>query len=90
MEFLEDLYHNGIIPYEKINRPKDAEYQELEEQYSALKKQICESLSAEQMDLLEKLIELKLSIHMHELGAAYAEGFRLGGRFIAEIHKDII
>ena len=88
MDFLERFYNDGIMPSEDNARPAYAEYRELEKQSSILLEQLQENFSSEQKDLLDQIMEIKLHIQSFEMANCFAVGFRLGGRFIAEVFKD--
>jgi hypothetical protein len=87
MEFIENLYNNGIYPSEENTRPACVKYDDLQGKLLNLNRQLQESLNDEQKDLLNQLLEIKLSIQSFETATSFANGFRLGGRFVCEIYK---
>ena len=88
MEFLERFYNEGIMPSEDNSRSTNKEYGELERKSAVLLKELEKDLSSEQKDLLSRLIETKLHSQSFEMTTFFANGFRLGGRLIAEIFND--
>jgi hypothetical protein len=87
MDFLEELYHNGIFPSEDNIRPNYIEYRELEEKAERLRNQLQDILNNEQKYVLQQLLETKLNIQSFDMATCFANGCRLGGRLVAEIYK---
>lgn len=87
MGYLEDVYISGMIPSEIRNRPSNENYLNLQNEISELKSKMLQELNQEQKVLFDELINLCYQSNLYELSNAFANGFKIGGKLILEIHQ---
>ena len=87
MKIIEDLYYGRISPYE-MNISATPEYQKLKALADRNEDLLRESLSDEQRELLEKLIETVTDISSISERDMFIAGFRLGMKLMIDITKD--
>ena len=87
MKIIEDLYYGRISPYE-MNISATPEYQKLEALADRNEDLLRESLSDEQRELLEKLIETVTDISSISERDMFIAGFRLGMKLMMDVMKD--
>ena len=87
MKIIEDLYYGRIAPYE-MSISATPEYQKLKVLADRNEDLLRESLSDEQKELLEKLIETVTDISSISERDMFINGFRLGVKLMIDIMKD--
>ena len=87
MKIIEDLYYGRISPYE-MNISATPEYQKLKALADRNEDLLRESLSDEQRELLEKLIETVTDISSISERDMFIAGFRLGMKLMVDVMKD--
>ena len=87
MKIIEDLYYGRISPYE-MNISATPEYQKLKALADRNEDLLRESLSDEQRELLEKLIETVTDISSISERDMFIAGFRLGMKLMIDVMKD--
>ena len=87
MNIIEDLYYGRISPYE-MNISATPEYQKLKALADRNEDLLRESLSDEQRELLEKLIETVTDISSISERDMFIAGFRLGMKLMMDVMKD--
>ena len=87
MKIIEDLYYGRISPYE-MNISATPEYQKLKTLADRNQDLLRESLSDEQKELLEKLIETVTDISSISERDMFIAGFRLGMKLMMDVMKD--
>ncbi len=87
MKIIEDLYYGRISPYE-MNISATPEYQKLKALADRNEDLLRESLSDEQRELLEKLIETVTDISSISERDMFIAGFRLGMKLMMDVMKD--
>ena len=87
MKIIEDLYYGRISPYE-MSISATPEYQKLKALADRNKDLLRESLSDEQKELLEKLIETVTDISSISERDMFIAGFRLGVKLMMDVMKD--
>ena len=87
MKIIEDLYYGRISPYE-MNISATPEYQKLKALADRNEDLLRESLSDEQRELLEKLIETVTDIFSISERDMFIAGFRLGMKLMMDVMKD--
>ena len=87
MKIIEDLYYGRISPYE-MNISATPEYQKLKTLADRNQDLLRESLSDEQRELLEKLIETVTDISSISERDMFIAGFRLGMKLMMDVMKD--
>ena len=87
MKIIEDLYYGRISPYEMSisATPEDQKLKALADRNEDL---LRESLSDEQKELLEKLIETVTDISSISERDMFIAGFRLGMKLMMDVTKD--
>ena len=87
MKIIEDLYYGRISPYE-MSISATPEYQKLKVLADRNEDLLRESLSDEQRELLEKLIETVTDISSISERDMFIAGFRLGMKLMMDVMKD--
>ena len=87
MKIIEDLYYGRISPYE-MSISATPEYQKLKTLADRNQDLLRESLSDEQKELLEKLIETVTDISSISERDMFIAGFRLGMKLMMDVMKD--
>ena len=87
MKIIEDLYFGRISPYE-MNISATPEYQKLKTLADRNENLLRESLSDEQKELLDKLIESVTDISSISERDMFINGFRLGMKLMMDVMKD--
>ncbi len=87
MKIIEDLYFGRISPYE-MSISATPEYQKLKVLADRNEELLRESLSDEQKELLEKLIETVTDISSISERDMFINGFRLGMKLMIDVMKD--
>ena len=87
MKIIEDLYYGRIAPYE-MNISATTEYQKLKVLADRNEELWRESLSDEQKELLEKLIETGTDISSISERDMFINGFRLGIKLMIDVMQD--
>ena len=87
MKIIEDLYYGRISPYE-MSISATPEYQKLKALADRNEDLLRESLSDEQKELLEKLIETVTDISSISERDMFIAGFRLGLKLMMDVTKD--
>ena len=87
MKIIEDLYYGRISPYE-MNISATPEYQKLKALADRNEDLLRESLSDEQKELLDKLIETVTDISSISERDMFINGFRLGMKLMMDVMKD--
>ena len=87
MKIIEDLYYGRISPYE-MSISATPEYQKLKALADRNEDLLRESLSDEQKELLEKLIETVTDISSISERDMFIAGFRLGMKLMMDVTKD--
>ena len=87
MKIIEDLYYGRIAPYER-SISATPEYQKLKVLADRNEDLLRESLSDEQKELLEKLIESITDISSISEWDMFINGFRLGMKLMMDVMKD--
>ena len=87
MKIIEDLYYGRISPYE-MSISATPEYQKLKALADRNEDLLRESLSDEQKELLEKLIETVTDISSISERDMFINGFRLGMKLMMDVTKD--
>ena len=87
MKIIEDLYYGRISPYE-MSISATPEYQKLKTLADRNEDLLRESLSDEQKELLEKLIETVTDISSISERDMFINGFRLGVKLMMDVMTD--
>ena len=87
MKIIEDLYYGRISPYE-MSISTTPEYQKLKALADRNEDLLRESLSDEQKELLDKLIESVTEISSISERDMFIAGFRLGVKLMIDVTKD--
>ena len=87
MKIIEDLYFGRISPYE-MNISATPEYQKLKALADRNEDLLRESLSDEQREMLEKLIETVADISSISERDMFINGFRLGIKLMIDVMQD--
>ncbi len=87
MKIIEDLYFGRISPYE-MSISATPEYQKLKVLADRNEELLRESLSDEQKELLEKLIETVTDISSISERDMFINGFRLGMKLMMDVMTD--
>ncbi|MBQ9901782.1 MAG: hypothetical protein IJM51_05285 [Clostridia bacterium] len=87
MKIIEDLYYGRISPYE-MSISATPEYQKLKALADRNEDLLRESLSDEQKELLEKLIETVTDISSISERDMFINGFRLGIKLMIDVMQD--
>ena len=87
MKIIEDLYYGRISPYE-MSISATPEYQKLKALADRNEDLLRESLSDEQKELLEKVIETVTDISSISERDMFIAGFRLGLKLMMDVTKD--
>ena len=87
MKIIEDLYYGRISPYE-MSISATPEYQKLKSIADRNEDLLRESLSDEQKEMLEKLIETVTDISSISERDMFIAGFRLGLKLMMDVTKD--
>ena len=87
MKIIEDLYYGRIAPYE-MNISATTEYQKLKALADRNEDLLRQTLSDEQKELLEKLIETVTDISSISERDMFINGFRLGMKLMMDVMKD--
>ena len=87
MKIIEDLYYGRIAPYE-MNISATTEYQKLKALADRNEDLLRQTLSDEQKELLEKLIEFVTDISSISERDMFIAGFRLGMKLMIDVMKD--
>ena len=87
MKIIEDLYFGRISPYE-MNISATPEYQKLKTLADRNENLLRESLSDEQKELLDKLIESVTDISSISERDMFINGFRLGMKLMMDVMQD--
>ena len=87
MSTIQDLYYGRISPYE-MSISTAPEYQKLKALADKNEDLLRESLSDEQKELLEKLIEFVTDISSISERDMFINGFRLGMKLMIDVMKD--
>ena len=87
MKIIEDLYFGRISPYE-MNISATPEYQKLKTLADRNENLLRESLSDEQKELLDKLIESVTDISSISELDMFINGFRLGIKLMIDVMQD--
>ena len=87
MKIIEDLYYGRIAPYE-MNISATTEYQKLKALADRNEDLLRQTLSDEQKELLEKLIEFVTDISSISERDMFIAGFRLGVKLMIDVMKD--
>ena len=86
MNIIEDLYYGRISPYE-MNISATPEYQKLKALADRNEDLLRQTLSDEQKELLEKLIEFVTDISSISERDMFIAGFRLGVKLMMDVMK---
>lgn len=87
MKIIEDLYYGRISPYE-MSISATPEYQKLKALADRNEDSLRESLSDEQREMLEKLIETVTDISSISERDMFINGFRLGIKLMIDVMQD--
>ena len=87
MNTIQDLYYGRISPYE-MSISTAPEYQKLKALADRNEDLLKETLSDEQKELLDKLIESMTNISSISERDMFIAGFRLGMRLMIDVMKD--
>ena len=87
MKIIEDLYYGRVSPYE-MSISTAPEYQKLKALADKNEDLLRETLSDEQKDLLEKLIECITDISSISERDMFIAGFRLGVKLMIDVMKN--
>ena len=87
MKIIEDLYYGRIAPYE-MNISATTEYQKLKALADRNEDLLRQTLSDEQKELLEKLIEFVTDISSISERDMFTNGFRLDMKLMIDVMKD--
>ena len=87
MKNIEDLYYGRISPYE-MSISAAPEYQKLKALADRNEDLLRDSLSHEQKELLDKLIETVTDISSISERDMFINGFRLGMKLMMDVMKD--
>ena len=87
MNTIQDLYYGRISPYE-MSISTAPEYQKLKALADRNENLLKETLSDEQKELLDKLIESMTDISSISERDMFIAGFRLGMRLMIDVMKD--
>ena len=87
MKIIEDLYYGRISPYE-MSISATPEYQKLKALADRNEDLLRESLSDEQKELLDKLIETVTDISSISERDMFINGFQLGVKMMIDVMKD--
>ena len=87
MKIIEDLYYGRISPYE-MSISAAPEYQKLKAIADRNEDLLRQTLSDEQKELLEKLIETVTDISSISERDMFINGFRLGMKLMMDVMKD--
>ena len=87
MNTIQDLYYGRISPYE-MSISTTPEYQKLKALADRNENLLKETLSDEQKELLDKLIESMTDISSISERDMFIAGFRLGMRLMIDVMKD--
>ena len=87
MKIIEDLYYGRISPYE-MSISATPEYQKLKTLADRNENLLRESLSDEQKELLDKLIESVTDISSISERDMFINGFRLGIKLMIDVMQD--
>ena len=87
MKIIEDLYYGRIAPYE-MNISATTEYQKLKALADRNEDLLRQTLSDEQKELLEKLIEFVTDISSISERDMFINGFRLSMKLMIDVMKD--
>ena len=87
MKIIEDLYYGRISPYE-MSISATSEYQKLKALADRNEDLLRKSLSDEQREMLEKLIENVTDISSLSERDMFIAGFRLGVKLMMDVMKD--
>ena len=87
MNTIQDLYYGRISPYE-MSISTAPEYQKLKALANRNEDLLRESLSDEQKELLDKLIEFITDISSISERDMFIAGFRLGMKLMIDVMKD--
>ena len=87
MKIIEDLYYGRISPYE-MNISATPEYQKLKALADRNEDLLRQTLSDEQKELLEKLIDFVTDISSISERDMFIAGFRLGVKLMMDVMKD--
>ena len=87
MKIIEDLYYGRIAPYE-MNISATTEYQKLKALADRNEDLLRQTLSDEQKELLEKLIDFVTDISSISERDMFIAGFRLGVKLMMDVMKD--
>ena len=87
MKIIEDLYYGRISPYE-MSISTTLDYQKLKALADRNEDLLRESLSDEQKELLDKLIETVTDISSISERDMFIAGFRLGMKLMMDVMKD--
>ena len=87
MNTIQDLYYGRISPYE-ISISTAPEYQKLKALADKNEDLLRETLSDEQKELLDKLIESVTDISSISERDMFINGFRLGMKLMIDVMKD--
>ena len=87
MKIIEDLYYGRISPYE-MNISATPEYQKLKALADRNEDLLRQTLSDEQKELLEKLIETVTDISSISERDMFINGFRLGMKLMMDVMTD--
>ena len=87
MKIIEDLYYGRISPYE-MSISAAPEYQKLKAFADRNEDLLRESLSDEQKELLDKLIESVTDISSISERDMFINGFRLGIKLMIDVMQD--
>ena len=87
MKIIEDLYYGRISPYE-MNISATPEYQKLKALADRNEDLLRVSLSDEQKELLDKLIETVTDISSISERDMFINGFRLGVKLMIDVMQD--
>ena len=87
MNTIQDLYYGRISPYE-MNISTAPEYQKLKTLADKNEDLLRETLSDEQKELLDKLIESITNISSISERDMFIAGFRLGMKLMIDVMKD--
>ena len=87
MKIIEDLYYGRISPYE-MSISTTPEYQKLKALADRNEDSLRESLSGEQKEMLDKLIENVTDISSISERDMFINGFRLGVKLMIDVMQD--
>ena len=87
MKIIEDLYYGRISPYE-MSISATTEYQKLKALADRNEDSLRESLSGEQKEMLDKLIENVTDISSISERDMFINGFRLGVKLMIDVMQD--